>query len=389
MGNFLDSRTSDLWCPVFLKIEKMKDKIKVISIVLSISALMMLVSCQQQKAEWKGTIEEVDGVTIVKNPKEPMYGEDVFSLEEELSIGEAEGRQEYMFSQIGPLAIDEDERIYVRDRQEKHIKVFDKNGKYLMTIGRKGQGPGELSGAGAISVNQNFLMAQEMRSLSFFSLDGKFLRRVLTREIRALRAIIDSKGNIVVEEGVLSPENVKQEIKKFDSNMNLITEIASSPGIDPRKPFNPFMPRAHWLIDKNDNIVYGYPQEYELQIYNPEGKLIKKIIKEYDPIETTEEEKKEEMKEAPSSIKFDFSKYHSAYNRFFLDDEGRIFVQTWEKIEDEEIYYHDVFDNQGRYIARIPFRRRPFICKRGKLYSTEEDEEGYQFVKRYKVTWKY
>jgi hypothetical protein len=366
-----------------------KNKTKVISIVLSFSVFFMFISCQKQKAAWKGTIENVDGVKIVKNPKEPIYGEDVFNLEEELSIGGVEDREEYIFSKIGPLAVDEDERIYVRDRQEQHIKVFDKDGKYLMTIGRKGQGPGELSGAGAISVNQNILMAQEMRSLSFFSLDGKFLRRVSTREIRVLRARIDSKGNIVVEEGILGPENVRQEIKKYDSNMNLITEIASSPGIDPRKPFNPFMPRSYWLIDKSDNIVYGYPQDYELQIYNPEGKLIKKITKEYDPIEITEEEKKEEMKGAPPSIKFDFSKYRSAYNRFFLDDEGRIFVQIWDKIGNEEIYYHDVFDREGKYIARITFRRRPFICKKGKLYTIEEDEDGYQFVKRYKVTWKY
>ena len=51
----------------------MKIKIKVISIVLFISALLILVSCQQQKAEWKGTIEEVDGVTIdLKNIKPPV-----------------------------------------------------------------------------------------------------------------------------------------------------------------------------------------------------------------------------------------------------------------------------------------------------------------------------
>jgi hypothetical protein len=58
----------------------MNSKTKVVSIVLSISALMMLVSCQQQKAEWKGTIEKVDGVTIVRNPKEPIYEEDVINL---------------------------------------------------------------------------------------------------------------------------------------------------------------------------------------------------------------------------------------------------------------------------------------------------------------------
>ena len=76
----------------------MKIKIKLISIVLFLSVIIMLVSCGRQKSEWKGTIEEENGVTVVKNPKEPMYGEDIFSLEEDLSIGEAEGKKEYMFS---------------------------------------------------------------------------------------------------------------------------------------------------------------------------------------------------------------------------------------------------------------------------------------------------
>ena len=70
----------------------MKSKTKVISIFLSISALILLVSCHQQKAEWKGTVEEENGITVVKSPIEPMYKEDVFSLEEELSTGEAEGK---------------------------------------------------------------------------------------------------------------------------------------------------------------------------------------------------------------------------------------------------------------------------------------------------------
>ena len=65
----------------------------VLGILLLIFSIL-LISCSQQKTGWKGTIEEIDGVTVVKNPIEPMYGEDVFSLEEELTIGEAEGREE-------------------------------------------------------------------------------------------------------------------------------------------------------------------------------------------------------------------------------------------------------------------------------------------------------
>ena len=75
----------------------MKNKIKIASIVISLSAFsvallilvfFLFVSCEKQKTEWKGTIEKVSGVTVVKNPKEPIYEEDVFGLDEELTIGE-------------------------------------------------------------------------------------------------------------------------------------------------------------------------------------------------------------------------------------------------------------------------------------------------------------
>jgi hypothetical protein len=39
--------------------------------------------------------------------------------------------------------------------------------------------------------------------------------------------------------------------------------------------------------------------------------------------------------------------------------------------------------------VKIPLKTRPYVLKKRKLYTIEEDEEGYQIVKRYKVTWKH
>ncbi|MFQ5722657.1 MAG: hypothetical protein ACE5GI_09215 [Candidatus Aminicenantales bacterium] len=55
--------------------------------------------------------EVIEGIPMVKNPEEPMYGEDVFILEEELSIGEAAGKEEYMFSEIQAIVVDDEGRI--------------------------------------------------------------------------------------------------------------------------------------------------------------------------------------------------------------------------------------------------------------------------------------
>jgi len=51
------------------------------------------------------------------------------TLEEEFSTGEPKGRTEYMFSEIHYIAIDKEERIYVADEKECHIRVFNKEGE--------------------------------------------------------------------------------------------------------------------------------------------------------------------------------------------------------------------------------------------------------------------
>jgi hypothetical protein len=62
------------------------------SILLSIILLGFILvhssSCDRQRTAWNGTIEEVNGVTVVKNPGEPMHSDDVLILEEELVTGE-------------------------------------------------------------------------------------------------------------------------------------------------------------------------------------------------------------------------------------------------------------------------------------------------------------
>jgi len=69
-----------------------------------------------------------------------------------------------------------------------------------------------------------------------------------------------------------------------------------------------------------------------------------------------------------------------------VDERGWIYVQTWKNSNDEENYFIDLFDADGRYRALLSMKERAFIRK-GKMYSIEEDEEGTQIIKRHAVTW--
>jgi hypothetical protein len=336
-------------------------------------------------------MEEVDGVMIVKNPKEPMYGEDIFSLAEELSIGKAKGREEYMFSQIRSIAVDKKERIYVLDTKEAHVKVFDKNGDYIKTVGRKGQGPGEMSLPFSICItSQNEIVVQDLnnRRIMFYSLDGSFIKSLSTAKIIIVGFNIDSRGSIIGIISISGPDKQVIELQKFDSDLSYLYSFGSF-SLPRSSTFNPFMLELCWAVSKEDNVICGYPEKYEFKLFNPEGKAIRKVIKDYKPIKITQEEIEERKKRLPGPMKLNIPQYHSAYQDLTIDEENRIFVQTWERSENEEGYYYDVFDSEGKYVAKIHLKFPPRIWKRNKLYTIEEDQNGFQMVKRYKVTWRY
>ncbi|MBL7084394.1 MAG: 6-bladed beta-propeller [Candidatus Aminicenantes bacterium] len=370
----------------------MKNKFKVISTVLFLSAFIMVISFGGQKAEWKGKIEVKNGIKIVKNPKMPIYGNEIFSIEEDLKIGEVESDENYMFSQIRNFVIDKNENIYVADVKETYVKVFDKNGEFLKVFGKEGEGPGEIGRISSIHINaKNELLVHDSRNrkIQYFSLEGKFVRSKNLGKIRPLRLYCDYNENYYVTTAVIDPPNSRYVLLKYDNDLNLIATIAKIPAPDPTKPFNPFMPFFYYQLMNDDCLLYGYPESYELHIFNPEGKIIKKIIRDYNPVPVSEAEKEEMRKDIRPGRKLEFPRYHSAFVYFKIDEEGRIFVQTWEKPESGEEYCFDVFDSDGRYIAKIPLNFRLAVMKKSKIYTIEEDEDGYQYIKRYKVTWKY
>lgn len=362
-------------------------------LVYTIFILFVFISCRQQKTEWKGAIEETDGVTVVKNPNEPMYKEDIFVLEEELTIGESEGREEYMFQLIRYIAVDEKENIYILDRKAGHIKVFDNKGSYIQTIGKKGQGPGEFVTPGQIFIWERKLMVYDNgdRSFSFFTLDGEFIKSINASKAEGLEAKIDSKGNITFATMGYSKEtrNITYRLDLYDKELNFIKRLDSIPGAADHRGYNLFPPLFSWAIDSNDNIIYGYQKEYKLQVFNPDGNLKKIIIKEHEPAKITKQEIDERMANIQPGRKVYIPQYHPVFRGIFIDGDGRIFVMNWPRVGAHEGYFYDVFDSEGSYITKISLMGNPGIWKNHKLYTIEEDAEGYQVVKRYKVTWSY
>jgi len=362
-------------------------------LILLLFIIFIPTACQKQSTEWQGSISEEDGVLVVKNPIEPIYSEPLFTVEEDLVIGETEEGDEPVFLQVRGFAIDENENIYVLDMKEANIEVFNKNGEYLRTIGKKGEGPGELGLPTTILLlNQTELIVSDAsnRRFSVFTKEGEFKRSIPYTMMNIGQIMIDNEGSFYGISYEPDPESPRYEVKKYDSSMESQYSLGTSPAPDPHK-LELFFSLIRFHVAKDGNVRVGHPKEYSIKIFNPEGALIRRIEKDYLPIEITQAEIDEVKSEFPKKYLAEreliIPKYHGAFRAFACDEKNRLYVGTFEKTEDGKGYFYDVFDEEGKYINKLPLTIRPRIWKKGKLYALEENEEGYQLVKRYKVNW--
>jgi len=382
----------------------MKGKIKVVSIVLFISVFTTFASCGKQESGWDGTSKERNGVIIVKNPNNPIYKEDILVLEEELSLGKKEGEKEFMFTRGLSIDIDKHENIYVLDKVSAEVRVFNKKGEFLKSFGSRGQGPGEFQNPQFMQIlNNQEMIIWDPSTYRFliFSLEGEYLRKISTSRLAyPLNPVKrDKKGNLIAFM-IPPPPMGGPELVKLNNKFERLMTIARKEKSDSRqrREFKVMEPSLYCAVFKDDSVLWGNSKKYELQILNPEGKLVRKVIRICKPVKITEIEKKdlEERYSRTSVAKYGFKPIFPKHYPFFqdisVDEEGRIFVLTFERVSMEErFYYLDIFDSEGRYIGKTPMKKRlsGLFWKKKKLYTIEEDEDGYQSVKRYKVTWKY
>ena len=363
--------------------------------VISICVLALLANCRDRGARWAGKIQERDGIVVVENPADPIHRDAGLSLKEDLSIGRENAGDDYLFSDISGVDADDEGRIYVLDGSEANVRVFDRNGVFLKTIGRKGQGPGEMERPVYIQVvpgPEIFVVDYAGRGL-FFALDGTFLRQ--QRNLRIIQPIRrDSRGNLIGMEILAPPPAGGKVIKAYGPDLRPLFDIEKEEQ-GTRRVFDVGRPGCYCAVTANDSIVWGDSKEYVLHVLDPGGRLVRRITKQQlsVPISSGDREMfRERYSDAVRrGMKVEFRSHFPAFAGIFADDAGRIFVKTYEHFGDgRENFYFDVFDPEGRYSAKVPMTANldgQSVWKNGKLYTVETNSEGIPIIKRYAVSW--
>ncbi len=345
--------------------------------------------------------KQEQNVEVIKNGKKPKTTKGIPSkveFEKEIIMGNSDD-PDRAFAQLSGFAVAEDGCIFALDMQDKKVKVFDSQGDFIKAFGKEGQGPGELSMPSGISMTpEGELMVEDAmnRRLSYFNLDGEFLRQLSIAEKTGLvNLIIGPEGNMLGREIVMEENQMFFDIKKFDPALNTLFKIDRMLFPNPLQgKINIMEIISLYQFDNMGHAVYGRTDKYEIKFYNKEGRHYRTVVKDYDPVEVTQTDIDEMTARIPDTAginlkeRLEFPKNFPAYSFFSLDGQNRLYVRTYEKGKNEKEYALEIFDPEGRFFAKIFSEATPMIWKGAHVYSIEENKEGYQVICRYKTSWK-
>jgi len=366
------------------------------SLTLLLFISLLSVSCSKESA-YPAVTEVIEGVKVITNPDFPRDGKVQYVMEEELSIGADETDENAMLNRPIDLKVAEDGTIYVMDWRDVCIKVYDSSGKYLRSVGRKGNGPGEfdipvymdLSSDGRIFLldGRNYrvtILDTAGNHLGGFRVEGyhssmitdgmnrlyfaKRSRKGSLQDLPITKDLQEIENDVIIFRTNNSGENMfqfgpfrgeKERIRRAGEDSYLSTSPAYS---------------IVWTVDREGKLYQGFNQHYRINVFDTDGNQLFAFGREYTPVINKRYTGK------PIQLK-----YHPPYKPVsgVLDEDSNFWIYIYSENEEEAVY--DVFSPEGFYIKQVTLPCRILQFKDGKAYSIVSTEEGFMVVKRFKL----
>ena len=346
---------------------------------------------------------------------------------------EAMGGKDFFGSLMG-IVLDDKGNLYICDFQANNLKKFDSTGKYLGTIGKAGQGPGDFNGPVSLEFSKGSLYVREgMNSrVSILNPDGSFIKSVpidfQKGSWEVMRALPD--GRFIVQKEIVHLETLAAHLDASqDTPQDFYLELYSSDlefikSIYHRqvrrnkyvtKPHYtnvpiPYAPYVYWDITPAGKIVLGYSEKYEVEFYDPDKGKMSSFTHAYTPVEVSSPDKdsffqgimvstmtdrgERSVKQgAPEYMiqNTEFPKVFPPYRDLKVDSQGNIWVTPWTSQVQKRGSVFDAFGPDGKFLNRVQIENneyppyRPFWLSNG-FWCTGANADGEYRVVKYRIT---
>lgn len=249
-------------------------------ILSTAAALVILASPNSVRAQ---TVENVNGARIVHNVKAGTLGKNLpFSIELVRTLGDVDTLDENLaFNYPGDILADQSGNILVLDSANNRIQKFGPDGKFLATVGRRGQGPGEFYNPDSFDLDAKgglWVMDGYQNRIQTFTPDGKGDKTIplLDRLLRKLRLM--QSGLLVVQAPLLytsfNDKSKPLKLLKFLGPDGKTVRECVDP-FDFGEPATTVMANSmYYDLDPDDNPVVAFRAQNKVEKCSPDGKLL-------------------------------------------------------------------------------------------------------------------
>jgi hypothetical protein len=350
---------------------------------------MLLLAVTLPLAAAAGEVATVDGVPHVRNAAEPRDGVRTLELEEVWRRG-GEDDEEILFGVIFQVDADEDGNVYLLDTQLAHVEVFDPDGEHVTTLGREGDGPGEVRNPGDMYLTDDGRVGMGVAFPGRLVYVDRHGEPAGTVDITAgdpaqggftiLRTCRGGGGHTVVGVTLAAtdPEAGRQ------TRRPLVAELADDGTlghvyVEDRYEidFSELTFKESEQLDialrrmtvGGDGRVYVAPdrESYRIDVFAPDGALDRVIERDYPVHQRTDAEIEEwrqlflaSMRGGPPGISVDICETAApidwVFGGMWVRDDGRLWVRTSRSAVDQPdgiMLTYDVFDPAGHFVEQV------------------------------------
>lgn len=337
--------------------------------------LLGLIACEDPST--RTTPVQVDtllsGQISVVNTTSAWTQETAWRLEEDLRLGSIDGgRPEQQFGEIYAVMTDANDRIYVLENLAQEIRVFGPDGAFLRTIGGKGDGPGELSGAAGLNIGPDGRLWVYDTSAGFhvFETDGTFVtrhRRLVRGVLYPWRGDFAPDGHLydwgisypgieqggIADRAIYHPYRISLDFQRLDTlpTFEFRRELSGRRQV-------PFAGVLSVYQDRDGAVWFAHQRQYVIGRRTLDGDTTLVFSLPAIPARVTDEERVETVQaqvDLPPDLKVareDIPVFKPIIRRIFGDNEGHIYViPEMEGVPAGSAI--DAFTTDGLYLGRM------------------------------------
>jgi hypothetical protein len=348
----------------------------------------------------------------VKNPDRPLKGEWDFKPEHVWTISKA--GDEPLALPIA-LLVSDDGTVYVYDPKNRKNYIFNKEGQFIKSFARRGEGPGEVRSQGPLFLVNDKIIIPEWGRVHYFTKNGDYIESKAFSGVQRIPVFFLDENELVLVSAVPQdePDGIG-EITAHNLQSGKMTVIKKFPMFmggtagegehELHVIFNalsPIMTVGYDPVQKK--IYYGNSDSYQIYVTDLKGNHLHSFSVQ------------RKKRKVPATVKKElFKRLYQRFPKVVID-------QLYKSVPDEATYFNridivnrliyvfepyveyttpqqevDIFSLDGKYLYRgvirvgsdlnIVFSEfKNLIIKNNRLYVVVEDKEGIRKLAQYKV----